>query len=758
GPMELAARWLSAPCHAVTFTVSGGSVDAYVNGGSEPVPSGTMVPDGSYLRFVYIPDFGYEPLSWKVNGAEAQASGWTFEVPEATSDVRLYLEAAYHASGSSVVSVPFLAPTPHDYESAWIYGSGGDPNSMTFSNMVYAPSMIGDYIYCKNDNYLVKVDYGGNEVKRVKTADSFSGFYEYLAVGGGLILDGVTGKVFDTDLNNVFTISNTSIRAFYNDGYFYVSKASGTYCYVAEDERPDLLGNVQQPVWSANLGSAVTPYQGGTNMAFHNDFVMIVGMEDGGAVFLATYKYATGEPVDRLYIDEFHGRMVNIGYTTICEGYATLTVYDGGLFGSTAEDITNLASVRIMEDGRFDKVTLKTASSHTGGSYSSTMAVHDGLGYVFSDDRFQVYDMETMELLASAKESTFNAHGDMAIATGHPGKVYAYRASYANTTHIAVAEYDIASNKVTVGFLSGVAVQQYCSQQPRFLSDGSIVFVNDAGLLYCVKAVHDVSGISMDIPEADLDVGEEIRLGVVFEPANALNKGLTWSSSDVSVATVSDDGTVSAMGAGSAVITAVSDDGGFAATCEVFVHDLKEGSIIDQGGVRYGVTDLEGRKVTAIGHTESLEDLAIPAYVVEGGHAFMVEGIGPEAFAGCVGLSSVTIAEGVEFIQKAAFSGCSSLASVTFPETLELIGDNAFYKCSSLESVEFPESLERIGLKSFSYCSSIPSLNIACDVGGYAFFKCTELQTLRIEGDSIVIGKSAFSGCIGLTDVYLSDG
>ncbi len=776
--LELVARWLSSSCHAVSFTVSGGHVEAYVNGGHEPVPSGSLVPDGSFIRFVYVPDFGYEPLSWKINGVEAQVRGWTLEVPEAVFDVRLHLETAYHSSGSSVVSVPLPAPTPDDYVSAWTYGDGGDPNNMTFTNMVYAPSMIGDYIYCKNDNYLVKIDYDGNEVKRVKTADSFSGFYEYLTVGGGLILDSITGKVYDSDLNHLFTIGVTSARTFYNDGYFFVSKASTTYCYSADDERPDLSGDLQQPLWAASLGSAVTPYQGGTNMAFHNDVVMVVGMDDSGAVFLATYKYASGEPVDRLYIDEFQGMMVNIGYTFIGEGYATLTVYEGGLFGSTDEDIVNLASVRIMEDGRFDKATLKTASSHTGGTHSSTMAVHDGLGYVFSNDQFQVYDVSTMELLASAREDTFYAHGDMAISTGHPGKVYAYRASYNDTSHIAVAEYDIASNKVSVGFLSEVSLQQYCSQQPRFLSDGSIVFVNDAGLLYCVKSARGVESVSMDIAQADLDVGEEMRLSVVFDPSNASCKNPIWSSSDTSVATVSENGTVSAVGAGSAVISASVEDGEFVATCVISVYGLANGSVIVQDGVKYRVTDLAGQKVSAVGYEEAPEDLVIPAYVVEGGHAFMVTGIGLKAFArcqeiktlvtyvdpgqyafyGCTGLTSATLAEGVVSIQKSAFSECRALVAVTFPDTLESIEENAFYKCVSLKSVEFPESLKTVGMKSFAYCSSVSSLTIASDVGGYAFYKCTGLKTLRVEGESVDLGKSAFSGCSGLRNVYVSDG
>ncbi|MBO4569008.1 MAG: leucine-rich repeat protein, partial [Candidatus Methanomethylophilaceae archaeon] len=469
--------------------------------------------------------------------------------------------------------------------------------------------------------------------------------------------------------------------------------------------------------------------------------------------------------------------MVNIGYTFIGEGYATLTVYEGGLFGSTTDDIVNLASVRILEDGRFDRASLKTASSHTGGTHSSTMVVHEGLGYVFCNDAFQVYDVSTMELLASASEGTFYAHGDMAISTGHPGKVYAYRASYNNTSQIAVAVYDVDSNTISVEFLSDVSVQQYCSQQPRFLSDGSIVFVNDKGLLYCVKAEADATGMSMDIQSVEMGTGEEIRLGVAFNPSNSNGKGVTWSTSDPSVAVVSEDGIVTAVGPGRAVVTAVSDVWGFSAECAVHVVGMSAGSRFVQDGVVYKVVDPVGRTVSAVGYEDIPDDLVIPAGVVAEGLSFEVTGIGLKAFArsgiktlvtyvdvgqyafyGCLDLRSVTVMDGAASIQKSAFSECRRLAAVELPGTLTVIGENAFYNCVALSSISFPDSLESIGMKAFAYCKKLTSLTIPSDVGAYAFYKCTGLKTLRIEGESATVAKSAFSGCTGLRNVYVSDG
>ncbi|MBR3476170.1 MAG: Ig domain-containing protein, partial [Candidatus Methanomethylophilaceae archaeon] len=48
-----------------------------------------------------------------------------------------------------------------------------------------------------------------------------------------------------------------------------------------------------------------------------------------------------------------------------------------------------------------------------------------------------------------------------------------------------------------------------------------------------------VTGVTLDKREATLDIGESITLTPVVAPSNATNKNVTWSSTDSSVATVS---------------------------------------------------------------------------------------------------------------------------------------------------------------------------------------------------------------------------
>lgn len=80
-----------------------------------------------------------------------------------------------------------------------------------------------------------------------------------------------------------------------------------------------------------------------------------------------------------------------------------------------------------------------------------------------------------------------------------------------------------------------------------------------------------VSGISLDPTSLSLSVGDLSQLAATIFPEEAANKKVLWSSSDESVAQVDQDGLVSAVAVGQAVITAATEDGGFTATCTVTV-------------------------------------------------------------------------------------------------------------------------------------------------------------------------------------------
>lgn len=80
----------------------------------------------------------------------------------------------------------------------------------------------------------------------------------------------------------------------------------------------------------------------------------------------------------------------------------------------------------------------------------------------------------------------------------------------------------------------------------------------------------DTKGVS----EITLKIGEKRLLSYSVIPENAINKYINWSSNNMSIATVNEDGVISAVSKGTAIITAESEDGGYLKTCVVNVENI----------------------------------------------------------------------------------------------------------------------------------------------------------------------------------------
>ena len=84
-------------------------------------------------------------------------------------------------------------------------------------------------------------------------------------------------------------------------------------------------------------------------------------------------------------------------------------------------------------------------------------------------------------------------------------------------------------------------------------------------------ATISVTGVSLNQSALTLTEDGTAQLTATVEPANATNKGVTWSSDDETVATVDANGKVTAVAPGTATITVTTADGNKTATCTVTV-------------------------------------------------------------------------------------------------------------------------------------------------------------------------------------------
>ena len=125
------------------------------------------------------------------------------------------------------------------------------------------------------------------------------------------------------------------------------------------------------------------------------------------------------------------------------------------------------------------------------------------------------------------------------------------------------------------------------------------------------KKVVAVSSITLSQSSATLIEGEMLNLTATVKPTDATNKGITWSSSNMSVATVDDNGKVTAVASGTTYITATANDGsGVSASCEVTVL------------ASYTITYMVDGEVY---HTETLiqgSDIVVPEEPTKEGYTF----------------------------------------------------------------------------------------------------------------------------------------
>ena len=104
----------------------------------------------------------------------------------------------------------------------------------------------------------------------------------------------------------------------------------------------------------------------------------------------------------------------------------------------------------------------------------------------------------------------------------------------------------------------------------------TVTATNDAGsaskeYTLTIKAV-SVTSLKLNKDSLTLQERGSDTLTATVEPADATNQDVTWKSSDTSIATVSADGTVTAISAGTATITATAKDGsGVSASCTLTV-------------------------------------------------------------------------------------------------------------------------------------------------------------------------------------------
>lgn len=88
-----------------------------------------------------------------------------------------------------------------------------------------------------------------------------------------------------------------------------------------------------------------------------------------------------------------------------------------------------------------------------------------------------------------------------------------------------------------------------------------------------VSVEQPVTGVKINYKSQTVLVGSTFDLKAVVEPAKATNVKVSWSTDDSKIATVSAEGTVRGVTAGTTLVTCTTEDGGYKASCVVVVRE-----------------------------------------------------------------------------------------------------------------------------------------------------------------------------------------
>ena len=275
-------------------------------------------------------------------------------------------------------------------------------------------------------------------------------------------------------------------------------------------------------------------------------------------------------------------------------------LFGGGVSGSGTPSL-NVSNSAIVK-----------ASGDTGGITSNSSPVTpSGTGIVFNNGTGTVYGDVTLdesltinqgETLTIPEGSTLNTNNNLTnngtivntggTLNGEPGGIIVTAPAITTESlpegtvnQLYSATLEVTGNNITWSLDSGTLPDGLTLDSNGTIagtptaagtSTFTVTATNDAGsaskeYTLTIKAV-SVTSLKLNKDSLTLQEKGSDTLTATVEPADATNQDVIWKSSDTSIATVSADGTVTAISAGNATITATAADGsGISASCTLTV-------------------------------------------------------------------------------------------------------------------------------------------------------------------------------------------
>ena len=292
---------------------------------------------------------------------------------------------------------------------------------------------------------------------------------------------------------------------------------------------------------------------------------LVTAKSTGSAVITATAQGGTGITATCTVTVGSGSTSVSVTGVAISENTATLTVGETKLLTASVQPAN--ASIQGVT---WTTSSPAVASVSAGGLVTALSPGNVTITATTADGNFQAICTVTVNAATIAVGGIAVSPMSLEIPRGGTASL-SYTISPANATdktviwtssNPAVAAVD-ADGLVTAGGL-GSAVITATTQDGGKTATCQITVTNGTGA--------SVSGISLNVSNLTLNVGDTRTLTFTIAPADATDQSVTWTTNNAAVAAISAGGVITGIGAGSTTVRVTTNDGNFFAVCTVTVN------------------------------------------------------------------------------------------------------------------------------------------------------------------------------------------
>lgn len=489
-------------------------------------------PFVSEISIKVVPNGGYEFVSWSVNGDVTYTTSLgTITITNVSGNISVSAEVRNYSYSSSLlntIDISDLAVPGDTLSLKWSFSSTDlDTTKDPWVGTPSVPLIVGDRVYIHAGDYLYCLDSNSGKIlKSVSSVILTNQYYYYLGYGNGVIVDTISHKAYDLDLNYLYDVPTALMSAVYYEGYFYgcLKSTSGYQLYRATAD-PDngLVDSVKVNLFTDRETYNIWAQYGQFSSFYIKNgwifFLEAKGNSDGR--YLTAFSIETEKHVTLDLTSLIGGMLWDDGWLTEYDDYFYLTTYVAGLFDGVKSGFkdrySSITWVKFdFDNGQFETPQCKEITTPEGSKFqgiASQFVVYKGHGYVnaraLGDDTkggsndtgtcLISYDIgDEGEPIVKDTCSSAMSHGGLVLNTAHEdeGKLYIYLIPYNPMQRIYVFTdvYDGTEwklNSESSIFSTDKSHNQYCSQAIRVGPNGEIIFYQDTGWIDCYMLQSD---------------------------------------------------------------------------------------------------------------------------------------------------------------------------------------------------------------------------------------------------------------------------